>query len=131
MIYNPRKRSRACNGSVGLRARNHVKSDLDTFIFISLANCQRFVRHRPKLKNRNEVLSFSALNSNADYRSSAIIQGATNALTDILRLCQIKRKRGLFSTKQKDVHANAFMIKYPTILYHGWRTNGQDINTEG
>lgn len=35
MIYNPRKRSRACNGSVGLRARNHVKSDLETFIFIS------------------------------------------------------------------------------------------------
>ncbi len=33
MIYNPRKRSRACNGSVGLRARNHVKSDLDTFYF--------------------------------------------------------------------------------------------------
>lgn len=46
--------------------------------------------------------------SNAGYRSPAIIQGAN---TDILRLCQIKRKRGLFSTKQKDVRVNAFMIK--------------------
>ncbi|HHH5372947.1 TPA: hypothetical protein ACP02Z_001763, partial [Streptococcus pyogenes] len=59
--------------------------------------------------------------SKAGYRSSVIIQGVANALTrHRAPVSKNKGKRGLFSTK-KDVHANAFMIKYPTILYHEWR----------
>ncbi|CAW93253.1 hypothetical phage protein [Streptococcus equi subsp. equi 4047] len=105
------------NGSVGLRARNHVESDLDTFIFISLADCQRFVRCRPKLNTEGcDDNLLTPKKSNAGYRSPAIIQGAN---TDIVRLCQNKkRKRGLFSTK-KDVHANAsLVISVNTIIPH-------------